>query len=54
MFLYLLCKVVLYFTAKDPRKLIDGSISTIFSHKGQKEELGKRVGKETQAQVFSC
>ena len=45
MFLCLLGEVVsyLFFAASGPRKLIDGSISTIFSHKEQKEKREKRL-----------
>ena len=41
----------IYFTANGQRKLIDGSIRTIFPHKerGRKEEQEKNI----QAQVFS-
>ena len=36
--------LAIYFTANGlPRKLIDGSISTIFPHKEHKEERGKRL-----------
>ena len=50
-FLCLLGEVVtIYFTANGRRKLVDGSIPTIFPQKEQKKEREN----ETPAQVFSC
>ena len=42
MFLYLAIFLAIYFTANSPRKMIDGSISTIFPLKEQKEGQEKR------------
>ena len=35
--------LAIYFTANGPQNLIDGSISTMFSYKEQKEEWEKRL-----------
>ena len=44
MFLCLLGEVLaIYFTTNDPRKLIDGSIPTIFPHKEQKGDRENRL-----------